>query len=68
MELAMKDRDIFIAALEKDAAERSSYLDRACGTDHALRRRIEELSAEGDPATEILQLAKEIRPDVMSTS
>jgi WD40 repeat protein/serine/threonine protein kinase len=39
----MKDRDIFIAALEKDPAERASYLDRACGTDHALRRHIEEL-------------------------
>jgi serine/threonine protein kinase len=39
----MKDRDIFIAALEQQPAERAAYLDRACGTDHALRQHIEGL-------------------------
>jgi serine/threonine protein kinase len=41
----MNERSIFIAALEKDdPAERSVYLDKACG-DAALRQRIERLLA-----------------------
>ena len=39
----MRDRDIFIAALQKDPAERPAYLAQACGSDHALRRHIEGL-------------------------
>jgi serine/threonine protein kinase len=40
----MNERDIFIAALQKeDAAERRSYLDAACGPDTALRQRVEGL-------------------------
>ena len=35
---------IFFAALEKNAgAERSAYLDEACGADAALRLRVEQL-------------------------
>ena len=35
---------IFFAALEKKTAEeRADYLDRACGSDAALRRRVERL-------------------------
>src|SRR5438105_1102532 len=41
---AMNERDLFIAALQKDdAAERSAYLGQACGGDAALRQRIEHL-------------------------
>jgi serine/threonine protein kinase/tetratricopeptide (TPR) repeat protein len=40
----MNEHELFAAALEIDApAERSAYLDRACGGDDALRARIEAL-------------------------
>ncbi len=40
----MTDRSILLAALaEADAAKRAAYLDKACGADAALRRRVEEL-------------------------
>ncbi len=42
----MQERDIFIAALLKDASERAAYLAAACGDDHALRRRVEQLLTE----------------------
>src|SRR5580692_5258851 len=43
----MTEREIFIEALQKvTAAERSAYLDAACGTDRELRRRVEQLLAE----------------------
>jgi len=39
----MQERDIFIAALAKNAAERAAYLGDACGNDPELRRRVEQL-------------------------
>src|SRR5579862_6998090 len=40
----MNERDIFVAALQKDdPVARSAYLEEACGADAALRRRIEIL-------------------------
>jgi eukaryotic-like serine/threonine-protein kinase len=40
----MSERSHFLAALDiEDPAERSAYLDRACGGDPALRARVEEL-------------------------
>ena len=40
----MTEREIFIAAVQKDsAAERAAYLEEACGADTALRERIEGL-------------------------
>jgi serine/threonine protein kinase len=40
----MSERDLFIAALQKDGpAERAAYLAKACGDDLNLRRRIERL-------------------------
>jgi eukaryotic-like serine/threonine-protein kinase len=40
----MNERDIFLTALqETDPGERTAYLDRACGDDAALRRRVETL-------------------------
>ncbi len=40
----MSERDIFIAALQKEnPAERSAYLEQACAGDEALRRRVEVL-------------------------
>jgi WD40 repeat protein/serine/threonine protein kinase len=51
----MRDRDIFIAALEKDPAERSAYLDRACGTDQTLRRHLEGLFQVCEKAGKFLE-------------
>src|SRR6516162_1976103 len=43
----MNERELFIAALEKEnSAERDAYLDDACGTDTSLRQRIELLLRE----------------------
>jgi WD40 repeat protein len=40
----MNERDLFIAALQKtDPAERSAYLDHACGANAVLRQRVEAL-------------------------
>jgi WD40 repeat protein len=36
-------QEIFLAAVERPAAERPAYLDRECGGDAELRRRVEEL-------------------------
>src|SRR2546426_796992 len=42
-----REREIFLGALEKARpAERSAFLDAACGDDYALRRRVEELLHE----------------------
>ena len=43
---APQEREIFLAALEKSAAERPAFLDAACGGDADLRRRVEELLNE----------------------
>ena len=40
----------FAGALAQPAAERSAYLDRACGADAELRRAVEELLAAHDAA------------------
>ena len=42
----MSERSIFLAALElTQPSERAAYLDQNCGTDSALRRRVEDLLA-----------------------
>src|SRR5204863_9874749 len=53
---AMTEATIFETALEKpDPAERSAYLDAACGGDAALRRRVEELLRAHDQAGDYLE-------------
>lgn len=49
----MNERSIFLAALEiADQAGRTAYLDKACGSDEAVRRSVEELlAAHGKPGT-----------------
>src|SRR2546421_485405 len=43
-QLPVNERDLFIAALQiEDPAERSAYLDKACGADAELRQRVEAL-------------------------
>ena len=39
----MTEHEVFLAALDKEPAERAEYLDGACGDDAALRQRIEAL-------------------------
>jgi len=43
--MTMTERDLFIAALQLDSAERPGLLDRECPHDPALRRRVEKLLA-----------------------
>jgi serine/threonine protein kinase/Flp pilus assembly protein TadD len=52
----MSEREIFIAALhQRDPAERAAFLDRACGTDQALRDRVEALLREQEQLGSFLE-------------
>src|SRR5262245_1768265 len=52
----MNERDLFMAALQVEAAaERSAYLDRECAGDAALRQRVEVLLAAFEQAGSFLQ-------------
>lgn len=42
----MQERDIFIAAVPKNASQRTAYLAEACGPDRELRHRVEQLLME----------------------
>src|SRR5262245_60314544 len=44
----MNEETIFATALEKPPTERAAYLAEACGTDHALRKRLEGLLAASE--------------------
>ena len=58
----MSDESIFAAALGKaPGAERRAFLDGACGSDDALRRRIERLLEADDQTAGIL---KQLVPEV----
>src|SRR5262245_58463654 len=48
--------DIFQGALERPAADRSSYLDQACGGDGDLRAEVESLIASESGAATALRL------------
>jgi serine/threonine protein kinase/tetratricopeptide (TPR) repeat protein len=52
----MNEREVFIAALQKEsAAERRAYLDAACGGDDGLRRGVEALLAAHERAGSFLE-------------
>src|SRR6516225_1942789 len=52
----MSERDLFIAALKiPEPAERSAWLDRECGGDAALRRRLDVLLQAFDKAGSLLE-------------
>jgi WD40 repeat protein/serine/threonine protein kinase len=51
----MTERSIFLTALEKEAAERTAYLDAACGGDAELRRQVDALLAEHAGAGNFLE-------------
>jgi serine/threonine protein kinase/WD40 repeat protein len=52
----MNERELFIAALQKeDLAERSDYLESACGDDSELRHRLDELLQEHEQMNDFLE-------------
>jgi serine/threonine protein kinase len=53
----MTEREIFLAALERDdPTERAAYLDQACGADATLRQRVEALLRSHERATDFLEV------------
>jgi len=52
----MNEREIFIAALQRETTERSAYLDAACGGDVDLVARVQSLLAEHDSLGSFLEL------------
>jgi hypothetical protein len=60
----MSELDIFAAALEiTDGAQRSAYLDQACGNDLSLRKRIELLLRNQQEAGSFLENPPAVVPD-----
>jgi serine/threonine protein kinase len=53
----MHHRDVFLAALEVAPAQRTAFLDQACGGDVELRRLVEELLLSHDEAGSFLEHA-----------
>ncbi|MBX9623102.1 MAG: serine/threonine-protein kinase, partial [Gemmataceae bacterium] len=51
----MTERDLFLSALDLPPADRPAYLDRACGHDPALRRRVDGLLAAHAAAGSFLE-------------
>src|SRR6516225_1363361 len=51
----MNESDLFMAALQIDAAERAAYLDRACANEAVLRQRLEALLVAFEQAGSFLQ-------------
>ena len=47
--------ELFEAALERDSAERSTYLDQACGSDANLRREVEKMLAFDEQAADFIE-------------
>src|SRR3954470_13617696 len=53
---SISEREVFLAALEKDsAAERAAFVDAACAGNRALRERIEELLREQEKLGDFLE-------------
>jgi hypothetical protein len=59
----MTERELFLAALELDPAQRATYLDAACGTDLALRLRLDQLLKSHAQAGNFLAKPAQERPD-----
>jgi eukaryotic-like serine/threonine-protein kinase len=51
----MTERELFEAALEVPPEDRAAHLDRICGTDAALRQRLEDLLRKHDQAKSFLE-------------
>jgi serine/threonine-protein kinase len=61
----MNERDIFIGALQEERpVDREAYLNRACGADAILRRRVEGLLRDCDKAAGFLEAPA---PDLFAT-
>ena len=48
-------KDLFSAALEREAAERDAFLDEACGGDTELRAEIDSLLAAHDTTGDFIE-------------
>src|ERR1043165_6864115 len=59
----VKVKELFLAALEMTAAERSAYLDTACAGDDAMRRQIEAMLTSHEKSGELLQEAAATEAD-----
>jgi eukaryotic-like serine/threonine-protein kinase len=46
---------LYQAALEREAKERSTFLDQACGGDKEVRQEVESLLAREQPATSFME-------------
>jgi len=63
------EETIFAAALDKpDAAERATFLTEACGTDAALRQRVEALLAANSAAGGFLEQSPVTAPEPESAA
>jgi hypothetical protein len=51
----MNERSLFLAALEKEPAERAAFLAEVCAGDAALRRRLEALVHSHEQASSFLE-------------
>jgi len=51
----MNEQTVFTAALERDPAERSAFIDATCGPDKELRERVEKLIALHEHAGNFLE-------------
>jgi serine/threonine protein kinase len=56
----MNEQTIFTAALEVQPKQRAAFLDEACGTDEALRQRVEKLLRFHADASDVLQSPVEV--------
>src|SRR5262249_2250663 len=56
-EVDMTEREIFLAAVEKDSpAERAAYLNEACGADASLHQRVEALLRSHERAGDFMEV------------
>ena len=57
--MPLNERELFIAVIQQDQADRPAFLDAQCATDHALRHRVEILLSAHDKAGGLLDLPNE---------
>src|SRR5690242_3924115 len=61
--------ELFHAVLECPAAERLTYLKKACGGDEKLRQEVESLLSSSERATTFIELpAYEVAPELLTNS
>src|SRR5262245_19650448 len=51
----MNEQSVFIAALEREPADRAQFLDQACENNHGLRQRVERLIESHEAAVSFME-------------